>query len=79
MTVTNYWQIGKLIIDLRCDKITKRKKKNGMDDNQENNNYTPNLEELIDSGLGKINPEKKKEELSELEKEINNQNIEADD
>ena len=40
-----------------------------MDENQENlnnpntnENYTPNLEELIDSGLGKINPEHKREE-----------------
>ena len=44
-----------------------------MDDNQENlnsnENNVPNLEELIDSGLGKINPEKKKEELAEIEKE----------
>ena len=44
-----------------------------MDDNLENLNSNeknvPNLEELIDSGLGKINPEKKKEELAEIEKE----------
>ena len=42
----------------------KRKKKMGMDDNLENLNSNeknvPNLEELIDSGLGKINPEKRK-------------------
>ena len=59
-----------------------------MDENQENiinpnsnDNHTPNLEELIDSGLGKINPEHKKEELTELENEKNNlatENIDDD-
>ena len=57
-----------------------------MDENQENlnnpntnENYTPNLEELIDSGLGKINPEHKREELAEHEKEKLEQSVDIDD
>jgi hypothetical protein len=57
-----------------------------MDENQENlnnpnsnDNYTPNLEELIDSGLGKINPEHKREELAEHEKEKIEQSVDLDD